>query len=317
MVDLSAPDCPAIEEAAARIAGHVRRTPLFAADPHRLDLPYTPARLLFKLECLQVTGSFKARGAINMVAGLDPAARARGLVTASGGNHGLGVTYAARSFGCPAAIYLPESTPMAKRDALAAAGAEVVVTGAVWDDANEAALARAASDAMTYVHPFADPDVIAGQGTVGLEMFEDDPAIDVTIVAIGGGGLIAGVATAAKGFNPDGLVIGVEPEGAPTLHDSLAAGKLVTLANIATRAGSLAPRRSAELNFAIIRRLVERVTLVSDAAMARAQTILAREFGLAVELSAAAGLAAILEGQVPEVAGRAVAIVVCAAGAGG
>ncbi len=300
--------------AARRLQGRVRRTPLF--DP----APWAPggaASLRFKLENLQVTGSFKARGAANTVASLTDAERARGLVTASGGNHGLGVACAGQSFGAPVTIYLPTSTPEAKVRKFARWGATVNVVGQVWDEANEAALAHAARDGLTYVHPFADPRVVAGQGTIALEMLEDDPALDVLVVAIGGGGLISGIARAARLIKPGITVIGVEPVGAATLHDSLKAGALVTLDRITTRAGSLAPRRSEQLNLDIIRDHVARIALVDDAAMERAAAAAWTECGLALEIAAAAGLAALAEGQVPEAAGARVGVVVCGAGTEG
>ncbi|HYX24283.1 MAG TPA: threonine/serine dehydratase, partial [Thermoanaerobaculia bacterium] len=240
-------DLADIQAAGRRIAPHLRRTPLLDSGP----LPGGAAggRLLLKLESLQVTGSFKARGATNKVLSLPREGVVRGLVTASGGNHGLGVAFAGRLAGLPTTIYLPANVPPAKAAKLERWGARVVWAGAVWDDANAAALAAAGREGMEYVHPFADPAVIAGQGTVGLEVVEDAPDVDLVVVAIGGGGLISGVALAVKALRPGARVIGVEPVGAPTLHASLRAGRVVELAEIATAANTLAPRRSDEMNF--------------------------------------------------------------------
>jgi len=304
-----------VRAAAHRIAGRVRRTPVLRARPLR-DWPYD-AELTLKLENLQAIGSFKARGATNKLLTLEPAAVARGLVTASGGNHGLGVAYAAWQAKAPARIYLPTSTPESKAEKLRAWGAEVIVQGAVWDEANEAALAAAERDGLCYVHPFADPAVIAGQGTTALELLEDAPELDAIVVAIGGGGLIAGVALAAKALKPAIRIVGVEPVGAPTLKESVAAGRLVTLERISTVAGTLAPRRSAELNLALIRRHVDEIVLVTDDDMRKAARWLWFECGIAAELSGAAAVAALLAGAWRPPVRASVGALVCGAGADG
>ncbi|MGE0709301.1 MAG: threonine/serine dehydratase [Planctomycetota bacterium] len=293
-----------VEAARARLAGEVRRTPL-------LELP----ELWLKLECLQLSGSFKVRGALNAALQLEPAARARGLVTASGGNHGLGVTAAARRLGTSARVYLPESTPADKRARLREAGAELRIVGAVWDDAAAAAQADAASSGRTWVHPFADPAVIAGNGTVALELLDELPGVRTVVIAVGGGGLLGGCAAALRGRRPDLRVVGVEPTGAPTLARSLAAGELVTLPGIETRASSLAPRRSAALNLELAREHVDEVVLVSDEEMQAAARWLWREAGVAAELGGAAGVAAVLAGR----AGGPgpVCAIVCGAGTAG
>jgi threonine dehydratase len=304
-----------IEAAAARIAGRVRRTPLIDAAPLK-DAPGA-GDLALKLECLQVTGSFKPRGATNKLLGLDEGQVRRGIITASGGNHGLAVAYAARQAATRAVIYLPASTPKAKAAKLAAWGAEVRTEGAVWDEANEAALAAAVQEGLTYLHPFADPAVIAGQGTVGLEILADAPQTELLLVAIGGGGLISGIATAVKALKPGIRVVGVEPVGAPTLKQSLAAGRLVTLPAIETEAGTLAPRRSAEINLEIIARHVDEIVLVSDEEMRAAARWLWFELGVAAELSGAAALAALTNGRIETASGTAVTVLVCGAGTDG
>jgi threonine dehydratase len=301
-----------IEAAAERIKDRVRRTPCLRA--RYLREPLHPGELLLKLESLQVTGSFKARGANNAVLQLDQSALARGIITASGGNHGLAVAYAGHASGAATVIYLPEITPAAKADKLRAWGAEVVVEGAVWDDANEAALTRAARDGLTYIHPFSNPAVIAGQGTVGREILKQSPNIDTLLVAIGGGGLISGTATAAKAIKPDIRVIGVEPVGAPTLSESLAAGKLITLPKIETEAITLAPRRSADINLEIIRRNVDEIVLVSDQEMREAARWLWFEMGVGAELSGAAAIAAIQAGKVDLPADSSVCALICGVG---
>ena len=301
-----------VRAAAARLGDRVRRTPLVAAAPARGPLP---GRCWLKLECLQVTGSFKARGALNRALLLDAAAAARGLVTASGGNHGAGVAYAARLRGCPARVFVPTSTPADKVARLRSWGAEVVVAGAVWDDANARALEDAARTGATYVHPFADPAVAAGQGTVGLELVEQLPRVDTVVVAIGGGGLAAGVGVAVHGLRPEVRVVGVEPVGAATLHDSLRAGRPVTLERIATAAGTLAPLRSDAFNVALVERHVARVALVDDDAMRDAARWLWREHGVGAELGGAAAVAALRAGAYRPDEGEQVAVLVCGAGA--
>jgi threonine dehydratase len=310
-----------IEQARRRIAGHVRRTPLIAAAALSKPLPLAAgATLKLKLESLQVTGSFKARGATHKALTLAPEEARRGLVTASGGNHGLGVANAGRLIGAPVTIYLPANAPAAKAAKLERWGARVIREGEVWDEADAEARRAAARDGMTYVHAFADPAVVAGQGTVGLEIFEDAPETDVLLVSIGGGGLISGVASAAKALRPGVRVIGVEPEGAPTLSASLEAGRVVELERITTVANTLAPRRSAELNFEIIRATVDEIVLVSDEEMREAARWLWFEMGIAAELSGAAAVAAVLTGKATGKAGaggRNVCAVICGAGTDG
>ncbi len=304
-----------VRAAAARIAGKVRRTPLIAAAPSKRALGAGPVS--FKLECLQVTGSFKARGAISKLSTLSAAEIAKGLVTASGGNHGLAIAYAGWLTGRPATIFVPENVSPAKAAKIKEWGAELIVSGTVWDESNRAAMAHVAETGATYVHPFADPAIIAGQGTIALELFEDDKAIDTLIVAIGGGGLIAGIATAAKALNPGIRIVGVEPTGAPTLHASLAAGRIVELAAITTTVPTMAARKTEAINFDIIRRHVEEIVLVSDEEMREAARYLWFESGLAVDLSGAAAVAALLTGRVRAEADRRACALVCGAGADG
>ncbi len=310
---------PGIDEvraAAARIRGLVRKTPLVTAAPIR-EQSDVARGLLLKLESLQITGSFKARGAVNAVFALPPAALARGIVTASGGNHGLAVAYAGWAAGVPATIFLPHSVAPDKLAKFARWGARVEVSGEAWDDSNLAALRHAEAKGLSYIHAFAEPAVIAGQGTIALEVLEEAPDLDTLIVAIGGGGLISGIAIAARALRPGIRIIGVEPVGAPTLHDSLAAGRLVELARLDTAAVTLAPRRSAEINFAIIRQNVEQVVLVEDRDMREAARWLWRELGVATELSGAAAVAALLAGGYRPAPDERVCAIVCGSGSDG
>ncbi len=304
-----------VRAAASRISGAVRRTPLIASEPLRSKLGTGPVG--YKLECLQVTGSFKARGAISKLKLLSDAEIARGLVTASGGNHGLAIAYAGWLTGRPATIFVPENVSPGKAAKIKEWGAELVITGKAWDDSNRAALSHVERTGATYVHPFADPAIMAGQGTIALELFEQDPEIDTLIVAIGGGGLISGVSVAAKALNPKIRIIGVEPTGAPTLHASLAAGRVVELKEITTTVPTMAARKTEEINFEIIRRHVDEVVLVSDEEMRAAAKFLWFESGLAVDLSGAAAVAALQTGRVRAEAGRKTCALVCGAGTDG
>jgi threonine dehydratase len=305
-----------IRAAAERICGFVRRTPLLAAAPAR-EYCELGRRLLLKLELLQVTGSFKARGALSAVLALPPERLRRGIVTASGGNHALGVAYAGRALGVPATIFLPCSVAADKVAKLDALGARVVISGKAWDDSNRLALQCAQAEGLAYIHPFAHPDVIAGQGTIALEILADAPDIDTLIVAVGGGGLISGVAIAAKALKPEIRVVGVEPTGAPTLYNSLAAGRLVELATLNTAAVTLAPRRSEMLNLSIITEAVDQIVLVEDQGMREAARWLWREAALATELSGAAAVAALLTSRYRPAAGERVCAIVCGSGTDG
>ncbi len=305
-----------IQAAAQRIAPYVRRTPLMAAGPLKSGLT-ADWSLFLKLENLQITGSFKARGAINKLLTLEEATEGEvvGLVTASGGNHGLGVAYAGWKRSKPVTVLLPETTPAIKAHKIASWGAKVIYWGQVWDEANVAALKLAERKGLTYFHPFADQAVIAGQGTIGLEIMEDLPNLDTLLVAIGGGGLMAGISLAVKSTNPAVRIIGIEPVGAPTLYESLKAGELVELPEITTTVGTLAPRKSDQLNFDIIRQHVSEIVLVSDEEMTEAQEWLWFELGIASELAGTAAMAALLTGKVQPAKGERVGVLICAANA--
>ncbi|HVO41364.1 MAG TPA: threonine/serine dehydratase [Aggregatilineales bacterium] len=305
-----------VYEAQSRIAGYVRHTPLISVSPVKVPASQQGSVYL-KLECMQISGSFKARGATNKLFTLPPEQIQRGIVTASGGNHGLGVAYAGWLAKCPVMIYLPANTPPIKAEKLEGWGARVIFEGAVWDNANRAAMAAAERDGLAYVHPFADPAVIAGQGTIAVEVLKQIPDIDVILVAIGGGGLISGVSLAAKLLNPKVKVIGIEPTGAPTLYASRKAGHLVELESINTAANTLAPRLSAPINFDLIQRYVDDIILVSDDEMREAARWLWRELAVAVELSGAAAMAALLFGRVTITRDQKVCALVCGAGTDG
>jgi threonine dehydratase len=276
-----------VEAAAHRIAPLVRRTPVLRARIMGVDL-------VFKLEHLQVTGSFKARGAANALLSLDPGPPA--VLCASGGNHGLGVAHAAEELGIAATVVVPETIPPEKARRLAALGATVVEHGDSYESAEEHARELAAELGAPFIHPFADPAVVSGQGTVGLEVLADAGECDAVLVAIGGGGLIGGVATACEGSGM--RVVGVEPVGIPTLHAALAAGKPVDVEVDSVAASALGASRTDALNLAIAQRAVDEVVLVQDADMLAARDLLWEACRLAVEPASAIGLAALLQGLV-------------------
>ena len=303
-----------IRDATQRISGKVRRTPMLAATALKSRLP-GDGHVVLKLESLQVTGSFKARGACSKLGTLSREQIARGIVTASGGNHGIAVAYAGWLAGVPATIFVPDGVSPLKAEKITGWGAKLVVGGKHWSESNTAALAFTERERATYVHPFADRAVMAGQGTLAPELLGEDPAIDTVLVAIGGGGLVSGLASGLKALKPSLRVIGVEPVGAPTLHASLAAGEVVTLPAITTSVLTMAALRTDVLNFDIVRQTVERVVLIEDDDMRAAARLLWLELGIAADLSGAAAVAAILAGKYVPDAGERVCALVCGAGA--
>jgi len=291
-----------VRAARERIAPHVRVTPVVRWKDD----------VWLKLEMLQMGGSFKARGACNRVFAADAGPLAHGVVTASGGNHGLGVAYAATRRNVPATIYLPERAPQSTERRLRELGARVERHGRDWDDAWAVAEKHARDSGALLVHPFEDPEVIAGQGTIALELGEQLGQFDTVVVAIGGGGLIGGIAMALKTLAPSVRVVGVEPTGATAMKDSLAAGKLVSLPRVDTIAGTLAPRNVGPHTLALAARFVDDVVLVSDAEMKAAMKTLWSDLRVLVEPAGAAAVAAVAGGHV-DARGKRVAVLVCGA----
>ncbi len=304
-----------VRSAGVRIAAHVRRTPLMEAIA--LEQSPTEANLFLKLECLQVTGSFKARGATSKLLATPESELSAGVVTASGGNHGLAVAHAARIAEVPATIFVPKMTSPTKIERLRNSGARVEVTGAVWNETNPVALEFAAEHGSSYFHPFADPLVMAGQGTMALEIIEQNPDINTVLIAIGGGGLIAGMSVALKALKPSIRIIGIEPVGCPTFHNSLAAGHAVNLDEVTTRVATMACATTDRNVFALVQPAIEEIVLVEDDEMLEASRWLWREMGLAADLSGAAAMAALLTGRVKVSAGENVCALVCGAGPDG
>ena len=290
-----------IVEAAERIAPFVRRTPVIA-----VDVEGSPVTL--KLELFQHTGSFKPRGAFNRILAAD--VPEGGVIAASGGNHGLAVAYAAKTLGIRAQVFVPEVTPPVKVKRLRDYGAEVVVTGEFYADALEASAEQATRTGALVVHAYDQPEVVAGQGTVGRELMEQISDVDVVLVAVGGAGLIGGV---AGWFSGRARVIGVEPSEAPTLSRALEAGRPVDVEVGGIAADSLGAARVGDIAFDISRQYVDDVVLVSDPEIRRAQQWLWSDVHLISEPGGAAALAAYLEGRYRGEPGERVAVVVCGA----
>jgi threonine dehydratase len=294
-----------IRAADRRIGAYIRRTPVMRLAPGAFghDGPIS-----LKLEFLQHAGSFKPRGAFNTLLSqpLPPA----GVAAASGGNHGAAVAYAARQLGLPARIFVPEISSPAKIAVIRSHGAEVVIGGARYADAQEACDRHVAGSGALRVHPFAAPATIAGQGTIGLEWEAQDPDLDTVLVAVGGGGLIAGLATWWAGRVK---VVGVEPEGSRALHAALAAGGPVDVDVHSVAADSLGARNVGEIVFATCRDTVDHVELVADAAITAAQRMLWRDFRIAVEPGGAAALAALVSGAYRARSGERLGVLLCGA----
>jgi threonine dehydratase len=290
----------------AEIRRYVRWTPLLKADLADFWFPQAP--LIFKLEMLQHSGSFKARGAFaNLLLRKPPAV---GVVAASGGNHGAAVAYAAQRLGVPATIFVPDITSPAKTERIRACGARLVIAGSRYADALAASEAHAAETGAMPVHAYDQPETLLGQGTVGLELEHDAPDIDTLLVAVGGGGLIGGIAAWYSGLI---RIVAVEPERSPTLHAALAAGKTVDAPAGGLAADSLAPRRVGELMFPIAQAHVERVVLVSDDAIRQAQDALWSTLRVVTEPGGAAAFAALLSGRYRPAPRERVAVLLCGA----
>ena len=276
-----------IQNARQRIAPCVRRTPLTASAVLSERLK---TNVYVKLELFQKTGSFKVRGAFNKALGLSAEERGQGLVAVSGGNHAQAVAYAARTLGLKSVILMPESTPANYVDATRGYGAEIHFAANV--GAAFAEVAEYESQGWAYIHPFDDPIVVAGQGTIGLEILDDVPQVTDIIVSVGGGGLIGGIATAVRSLKPTVRVWGVETEGADCMSKSLAAGHIVTLETITSIARTLGAPAPSEMTLAMARNLLEGVTVVSDAEALAALRFLLERLKVLTEPAASCTLAA-------------------------
>ena len=290
----------------ATIRPYVRRTPLLHANMADFGLP--AGALTFKLEFLQHSGSFKARGAFANLLLRKPGAA--GVVAASGGNHGVAVSYAAHRLRVPATIFVPEVASIAKQEAIRGYGAKLVVSGSRYADALAASEAHIERSGAMPVHAYDQTETLLGQGSVGIELERDAPDIDTLLVAVGGGGLIGGI---AAWFERRIRIVAVEPEAAPTLHDALAAGRPVDAPAGGIAADSLAPKRVGELMFPIARANVDSVVLVTDEAIRQAQDKLWSTLRVVTEPGGAAAFAALLSGRYKPASDERVAVVLCGA----
>jgi threonine dehydratase len=290
-----------IRDAAKRITGAAHRTPVIRS--RTLDA-LVGAEVHLKAENLQRGGAFKFRGAYNAIARLTPDQLARGIAAYSSGNHAQAVALAARELGSTAVIVMPADTPAAKLDAVAGYGAEIITYDRYTGDREEIGGRLAAERGLTLIPPYEHPDVIAGQGTAALELLEDVPGLDALVVPIGGGGLIAGTATAAKGLEPGIRVVGVEPAAGDDTRQSLAAGERVRIPVPRTIADGQAAPIPGELTFSINKRLVDEIVLVTDDEIRDALRFAVDRLKLVMEPSGATGIAALLAGHVSPVPAR-------------
>ncbi len=282
-----------IRKAATLVSPQLHRTPLWHS---RTFSELAGAQVYLKCENLQKTGSFKPRGALYRIANLSQPERARGVMAASAGNHAQGLAFAACSRDIPVTVVMPETAPQAKLNATREMGARVIQKGTLFDDALAEALLLQRATGMTFVHPCTDPDVVAGAGTLGLEIVEDLPQVDAVVVPVGGGALLAGIAAAVRGVRPQAEVWGVEPSTAPAMERSLAAGELVTLQSADSIADGMAGLAVFQYTLDHARALCAGVRLVSEEAMLGAIRLLLERAKLLTEAAGAAPLAAILDG---------------------
>ncbi|MDX1709867.1 MAG: hydroxyectoine utilization dehydratase EutB [Rhodovibrionaceae bacterium] len=296
-----------IYQARARIAPHVLRTPMRYSEglSERFG-----CELHLKLEFLQVTGAFKARGAFNKVLSLDERARKQGVVAVSTGNHGRAVAYAGRQAGVTAKVCLSELVPKVKVEGVKAMGGEVIIHGRSQDQAMVEGRRLVEEEGLTFVSPFDDPLIVAGQGTIGLELLEDLPNLDCALIPLSGGGLIAGIARVLKSANPNIRVIGISMENGAAMHASLEAGKPVEVEEAESLADSLGGGIGLdnEVTFEMTRELVDETVLVSEEDIASAMALAFREERIVAEGSAVVGLSALLAGKL-DLAGQRVVTV--------
>jgi len=295
-----------IEQAHRRIKEVVVNTP-FSYAPFLSEA--SGVEVFLKKENLQTTGAFKLRGAFNKVASLDEASRSKGVVAASAGNHAQGVAYSAKYFGIKAVIVMPDSTPLTKVNGVRHFGAEVILAGSNYDEAYAFATKYGEENGLVFVHPFEDEEVIAGQGTIALEILEKASDLDAVIVPVGGGGLISGIAAAVKGINPKVEVIGVSAAGAPALKNSFDAKTPIDSISVRTIADGIAVRDCSPITLGYILESVDTFITVDDNEIASGILFLLEKQKLVVEGAGAVGVAALLHKKLPHLSGKKVAVV--------
>ena len=295
-----------LEQARARVSKHARHTPLLTSATLSTRTGFD---VHLKAELFQRTGSYKLRGPLNKLALLTDEERARGVVCSSAGNHAQGVALAAAIYGIRAVVVMAENATPSKIEATKGYGADVVLYGTIWDEANEKAQELVEREGLTYVHPFDDLDLIAGQASVGLEIHDDLPDLDVVVLPIGGGGLISGTTLALKSRNPDLRIFGVESSGAPAMKTSLTAGELTTLDHVDCAIDGLKVMRVGRHTFDIVRTHVEDVVTLPDEEIFDAMLWTMHHCKVVVEGAAAAPVGALLHGLIPAPAGSKVVCV--------
>jgi threonine dehydratase len=294
------------ERARAIVAPNIHKTPLLTS---RMLSERSGFDVRLKAEIFQKTGSYKIRGPLNKFTYLTGEQKRRGVVCSSAGNHAQGVALAATIHGIHAVVCMAENATPSKIAATRGYGAEVVLHGTIWDEANEKAKQLVAERGLTYIHPFDDPQLVAGQGTLGLEVYEDFPDADVVVVPIGGGGLISGVSMALKSINPKIRIIGVESSGAPGMKKSVEAGRVVTLDAVDCVIDGLRVKRVGEYTHAVVSTFVDEIVTLPDSDMFDAVVWVMAHCKLVVEGAAAAPVAALLHEKIKAPAGSKVVCV--------
>jgi threonine dehydratase len=292
------------------IEKYLKTTPLVFSEYYSEKLR---AQIWLKLDILQPTGTFKVRGAFSKLLRLTPEERKHGVVSASGGNHGMGVAYAAQKLQIPAWIYMPKSAPASRVQTAKSLGANVILEGEVLDDAANIAKSRAAKDGLTYVHPFVDPFVQLGQGTMGIEIYEQFPELDAVVASMGGGGLISGLGAIFKAMKAEVKVWGVETVGADCIHQSLEAGRPVKLAKITSIAESLGALTTNQETFVAIQKYVDATCVVTDEEALRTLVEMLFYQKLLIEPAAACSMASLNAGKFGDISGKKVVVILCGA----
>ena len=297
-----------IQAARARIREHIYLTPAPCSAPLSA---MTGQQVYLKLDNLQRTGAFKERGALNKILSLTAEERARGVIAASAGNHAQAVAFHASARGIHAKIVMPLMTPLVKVQATAGFGAEVLLHGANYDEACTEATRLAERDGLTFLHPFDDAAVIAGQGSLGLELLEQIPGLEAVVVPIGGGGLIGGVACAIKESNPNIRIIGVQTERVPSMLRAREAGEPITILSVATIADGIAVRRAGSITYPLVAKYVDEIVTCDEEEIAKAILILLEQEKMLAEGAGAIALAALLQKKTSLTPGMKTAVLVC------
>lgn len=292
-----------IKQAQQNLKGVARMTPLISA-------PKIGENVSIKAENLQLTGSFKLRGAYNKISSLTPEEKQKGVIACSAGNHAQGVALSATKNGIHSTICIPAGAPLSKVEATRGFGGDVVLVPGVYDDAYAKAVELTNEKGYTFVHPFNDEKVIAGQGTIGLEILEQEPHVDAVFVAIGGGGLASGVACAIKSMKPDCKVYGVQAAGAPSMYDSINKGEIIELQSVSTIADGIAVKKPGDLTFEMCKKYLDGVVTVSEDEIATAILTLMEAQKTVAEGAGAASVAAVMFDKVPELKGKNIVCVI-------